>query len=258
VRLYAEVARLSFRRFSFYRGAMLAGAFTNIVFGFIRAGVLRSAVGDSITNGLTQTNATQLVFLSQALIATTMLFGDYSLIALVKSGDVATELHRPWDWSIYRLASDLGRSAYQTITRSLLITVVGWLAYQLPIPSVDRILLFLFSCILAAVLASRLWTIAGLAAFWLVEATGVMQVGVAIGMFGTGLLVPLQVFPDGVAEILRLLPFASLLQGPVDIPLGLRGVGPILALQVFWIIVLEALLRIELRAAVRKLEVQGG
>jgi ABC-2 type transport system permease protein len=258
IRLYAEVARLSFRRFSVYRGAMFAGTFTNTVFGFIRAAVLRDSIGASSVAGLTATSATQLVFLGQAMIAITMLFGDYSLIALVKSGDVATELHRPWDWSVYRLASDLGRSAYHAMTRGVLIAVIGWLAFRLPVPQLGNVAWFAVTATLAAVLASRIWTMAGLSAFWLVEATGVMQVGVALATFSTGLLVPLQLFPDRFADVLYVLPFASLLQGPIEVLLGIRSPLLVIGLQLMWIAGAECLLRWELRAALRKLEVQGG
>jgi ABC-2 type transport system permease protein len=260
LRLYGEVARLSFRRFSTYRGAMIAGAFTNTIFGFIRAGLLRSSLRDQVEGvaGLTMQSATMFVFLGQALIAVTMLFGDYSLIELVRSGDVATELHRPWDWSTYRLASDLGRSAFQLLSRALLITMAGWLVYRLPIPGGGDAFWFGLTVVLAAILASRIWTIAGLAAFWLTEAVGVMQMGVAVAMLGTGLLVPLQFLPERVADVLWLLPFAGLLQGPIDVLLDLRSPLPVIALQLFWIVALELVLRFELRAAVRKLELQGG
>jgi ABC-2 type transport system permease protein len=84
---------------------MLAGAFTNLIFGFIRGGVLRSAVNASPSaTAFTVSSATVFVILGQALIGPTMLFGDMALVESIRSGQVATELHRPWDWSIYRLA----------------------------------------------------------------------------------------------------------------------------------------------------------
>jgi ABC-2 type transport system permease protein len=237
---------------------MLAGMFTNTVFGVIRAAVLRSAIAESSVGGLTKTSATAFVFVSQAMIAVTSLFGDFGLIALVKSGDVATELHRPWDWSLYRLSSDLGRSLFNLITRGIAIAVTGWLLYHLTIPPLQHIASFVVAAILAAVLASRLWTISGVSAFWLIDASGVVQLIVSIAMLGTGLLIPLQVLPAGLHDFFRVLPFAGLVQNPVDVLLGLQGVGSVVVHQLFWIVILEVLLRTQLRAATRKLEVQGG
>jgi ABC-2 type transport system permease protein len=237
---------------------MIAGALTNVAFGFIRVGVLRSAMGDTVVSGMDRDAATAFVFLTQAMIAVTSLFGDFALIGSVRDGQVATELHRPWDWSAYRLSADLGKSAYQLITRGLLIAVIGWLAFRLSIPSIDRLLWFALTVSLAAVLASRLWTISGLSAFWVVDATGVMQLAVMIALFGTGLLVPLQMLPAVAESVLRVLPFASLVQGPADVLLGLRQPAGVIGLQIMWIVILEIVLRRILRSAVRKLEVQGG
>jgi ABC-2 type transport system permease protein len=237
---------------------MIAGALTNVVFGFLRAAVLRTAMGNQVVGGMDRNAATGFVFLTQAMIAVTSLFGDMALIASVRSGDVATELHRPWDWSTYRLSYDLGKSTYQLISRSLLITMVGWVAYQLAVPPLDRVAWFLLTVFLAAVLASRIWTISGLSAFWVVDATGVVQFAVMAALFGTGLLVPLQILPASVESVLLVLPFASLVQGPADVVLGLRSPVVVIALQVMWIVILEVVLRVILRSATRKLEVQGG
>ena len=136
-RLYVEVTRMSFRRQSTYRGAMVAGTFTNFVWGFLLASVLRSVIGDGNVGGLTRTTATSFTFLAQGLIATARMFGDMTLVTAVRSGDVATELQRPWDWSAYRLSSDLGQSFFSTLTRGASIVVAGWVVYRLPLPAVS-------------------------------------------------------------------------------------------------------------------------
>ena len=249
---------MSFRRQSTYRGAMVAGTFTNFVWGFLLASVLRSVIGTGNVGGLTRTTATSFTFLAQGLIATARMFGDSTLVASVRSGDVATELQRPWDWSAYRLSSDLGQSLFSTLTRGASIVVAGWVVYRLPLPALPNVLGLGACAVLSAALASRLWTMAGLASFWLVDGTGVVQMVVGAATFGAGLIVPLQIFGDAVRHVLYLLPFAGLVQGPIDVFLGLRSVTAVLSLQVVWIVLLEVALRIELGAATKKLEVQGG
>jgi ABC-2 type transport system permease protein len=257
-RLYIEVVRMSFRRQSTYRGAMIAGTFTNFVWGFLLASVLRSVIGSGSVGGLTRTTATSFTFLAQGLIATSRMFGDMTLVASVRSGDVATELLRPWDWSLYRLSSDLGQSVFSTLTRGASIITAGWVVYRLPLPTLTNGLAFVVCAVLAAVLASRLWTMAGIASFWLVDGTGVVNMVVGLATFGAGLIVPLQIYGDGVRRVLYLLPFAGLVQGPIDVFLGIRSVRAVVGLQVVWIVILEALLRQQLGAATRKLELQGG
>ncbi len=255
---YVEVARMSFRRQSTYRGALVAGTFTNFVWGFLLASVLRAVLADGNVGGLTRTTATSFTFLAQGMIATSRMFGDMTLVASVRSGDVATELARPWDWSAYRLSSDLGQSLFASLTRGTTIVVAGWLVYRLPRPELTHALGFAVCAVLAAVLASRLWTMAGVASFWLVDGTGVVQMVVGVATFGAGLIVPLQIYGAGLRHVLYALPFSGLVQGPIDVFLGLRSVGFVIVHQLAWIAVFEVLLRLELGAATRKLEVQGG
>ena len=176
----------------------------------------------------------------------------------MRTGEVAVDLVRPWDWSTFRLASDLGRSAFATVSRGLVIALAGWLAYRYPLPTSPRMVAFLIVLVAAAALASRLWTIAGLVGFWVVDASGVVQFAVVGASLFSGVLLPLSLYPDGLAHVLRLLPFAGLVQGPTEVFLGASSVWGVLAHQVAWIALLEGVLRVELRAAMRKLEVQGG
>ncbi len=249
---------MAFRRQSTYRGAMIAGGFTNLAFGFILASVLRSVLRSQPVGALTAETGTAFVFLAQGLIATVSLFGDFSLVAAVRSGDVAIELLRPWNWSMYRLSSDLGKAAFQTLTRAVAIIVPGWLVYQLPLPNAGRLFPFALTVVLAVVLASQIWTLCGVASFWLVDGSGVMQFAVVFAMVGSGLNLPLPLYPDWLQPVLYAAPFAGLVQGPADVLLGFRGVWPVIAHQFVWILIVGLALRVELRSAIRKLEIQGG
>src|SRR5881275_1917059 len=91
MRLYWEVARRSFRRWSTYRGATIAGAITNSVFGYIRAYVLlavyehRSDVG-----GFDAVDAVTFSFVSQGFLMLVSVFRtEMGLSERVRSGEVA-------------------------------------------------------------------------------------------------------------------------------------------------------------------------
>ena len=258
MRVYLEVARRSFGRFATYRGATLAGVFTNTVFGFILASVLRSALGDRTIGGLDQVTATLYTFTAQGLLMVISAFGDHALSRSVQSGEVATELHRPWDWSAYRLAFDLGRSAYYLLARGIPPFVAGWLFYRFPLPSAGRFVMLVIAAFGAAALASRFWTLVGMVSFWLIDGSGVVQLASVVTMMATGALIPLSLFPPWLGDWLRLLPFASMLQRPIEMFLGQRGLIDVLVVQLVWLVVLELLVRTELFAARRKLEIQGG
>ena len=71
----------------------------------------------------------------------------------------------------------------------------------------------------------------------------------------------LAVFPGGFGEVAQLLPWAAILQVPVDVLVGARGGGALLwglAFQAVWGAVLLALGRLVQSAATRKVVVHGG
>jgi len=76
--------------------------------------------------------------------------------------------------------------------------------------------------------------------------------------FASGALLPLSLLPDGLADVMRVLPFASIVQTPFEVFTGERAVAPALAGQLVWAIVLLAVGRLVLRRAVAKVVIQGG
>jgi ABC-2 type transport system permease protein len=79
--------------------------------------------------------------------------------------------------------------------------------------------------------------------------------------FLTGFMVPLTFLPQAPRAALQALPFAGVVQVPIDVFLGKHhGLGLLgaLAFQAAWAAVILLAGRLLLAAAVRKLVVQGG
>ena len=108
VRLYAELAKRSFRRWSTYRAATVAGIFTNSVFGFIRASVLLAVLeARPGAGGLDATGVITYSFLTQSLLAAADVFGgDQEIATRVRTGDIVGDLYRPVDFQAWWLAAD--------------------------------------------------------------------------------------------------------------------------------------------------------
>jgi ABC-2 type transport system permease protein len=82
-----------------------------------------------------------------------------------------------------------------------------------------------------------------------------------VAIFLSGFLVPLNYFPHWAQGVVTWLPFAGMLQAPIEVLLGkLTGValGSALLLQTAWAVVLLAADRLLLTLAVRKVIIQGG
>lgn len=264
--LYAAVAARSFRRFSTYTAATLAGIFTNSVFGAIIAFTYIAVWRQNPdAGGYDVTDAVTYCWLAQAMIMTVAIWGGGSpddLADRIRTGDVAIDLYRPVSFLGWWLAADLGRAGYHLLTRGVAPTVVGALLFDLRFPAGPGTwLLFLLAVALAVVVSFGLRMLVACSAFWLLDQNGVRNLAMVFSMFLSGLVVPLVLFPGWTRDVVMTLPWAGFVQVPVDIWLGRRaGVDAVLGLvfQAGWSVVLLGLCRLVLGRAERKLVVQGG
>ncbi|MET9554965.1 ABC-2 family transporter protein [Streptomyces sp. NPDC006645] len=266
MRLYAAVAAGGFRRYATYRTATAAGVFTNTVFGFIGA-YTYIALWEQRPNlgGYDLSQALTYVWLGQALLmACAMMGGGFEdeLMERIRTGDVAIDLYRPADLQLWWMASDLGRAAFHLLGRGIVPMVFGALAFDLALPTRPAVwLAFLFSVFLGIVVSFAVRYLVALSAFWLLDGAGVGQIAFLAGLFFSGMLLPLTLFPGALGEIARALPWSSLLQVPADVFLGRHtgwGLVGAFAFQAGWAVALLALGRLLQSVATRRVVVQGG
>jgi ABC-2 type transport system permease protein len=262
VRLDWEIAKRGWRRHAAYPWATAAGVFTNTIFGFIQAYILLAVFHKRAHVGsYDAADAVTYVWLAQALIMTVYAFGWTELALRIRDGSIATDLSRPLDPQRYWLAFDLGRAPYHLIFRGILPFAVGAVLFQLRYPSPLDLLAFLVSVVLAVVVSLGFRFLYNSAAFWFVDIRGVVTLSLTVSLFFSGMILPLTFFPSWLRTIAHALPFASIMQTPIDVWLGKHHgaelVG-ILALQAAWALVLLGLGRVTLRLGAKKLVIQGG
>ncbi len=264
MRLYVEIAKKSFQRQVVYRTATTAGLITNIFFGVLRATVLiavyqaqtRSVPDYSVRDAITYTG------LTQSFIGAVALWGWYDLIRSIKSGEVATDLSRPYDFYNFWLAQDLGRGLFQLFTRGLIGMLFFIVFFGASLPtSLEQWSLFAISTLLALLLSFSWRFLASAIGFWTVDAVGWMRLASLGILLPTGFVIPLAFMPPWLQIVCYLTPFPGFINTPIDLYLG-RSSGSaaagLIALQVIWLIVLVALGRFAAYAGRRKLTIQGG
>ena len=262
MRLDWEIAKRGWRRYAAYPWATVAGMFTNTIFGFLQAYILlaiyrhRSDVG-----GFDSRDAVTYVWLAQSMIMTVYIFNWQELALRIRDGSIAGDLARPLDPQRYWLAYDLGRAPSHFLFRGLLPFVLGALVFDLRYPSPLDALAFLVSLTLAVVVSFGVRFLYNSAAFWLLDYRGVMTLTITTVLFLSGMVMPIRFFPEWLRGAAYALPFAAILQTPVDVWLGKReglALAGFLALQAVWALALLALGRLALARGTRKLVVQGG
>jgi viologen exporter family transport system permease protein len=262
-RTVVAIAGAGFRRFATYRQATVAGAFANIVFGFLRCYVLLSVAGAGRAAGYDGAQLATFVWAGQGLLAVVNFWGATDLAERVRSGDVVADLLRPVDLMVAYFATDLGRAGYAMLTRFVAPVVAGMLAFDLYLPAHPiTYVLFALSVGLAVVVCSTCRYLVELTAFWLLDVRGVYLVWLFASGAGGGLFFPLPFLPDWLVIVLWLTtPLPSLLQAPLDVLVERGGTGHSLALvagQAVWMLVMIGVARAVQRRALRRLVIQGG
>lgn len=262
-RLYMAVAAGGLRRYATYRAATAAGVFTNTVFGLILV-YTYLALWDARPHlgGYDQAQAVTYVWLGQALLSTLAIGGggaEDELMERIRTGDIAVDLYRPADLQLWWMAADLGRASFQLLGRGLVPFAFGALFFSVALPtSVATWLAFLIAVVLAMLVSFSLRFLVALSSFWLLDGQGVTQMAWLAGIFCSGMLLPLNVFPGVLGEVVRALPWSSLLQAPADILLGEADPWGTYAFQGAWAVALLGLGRLVQSVATRRVVVQGG
>ncbi len=263
MRLYYEIARRSFDRHLTYRAATLAGLATNGFFGLMRTYLFIGFYGAQATvSGWTEQDALIFVWLGQALLMPVFIFGWFEIALTIRSGDIVSDLSKPFDYYSFWLARDAGRALYHALFRGVPTFLFGAILFQLTLSTEPlRWLAFLLSIVLAVWISFGMRFLTNLSAFWLLDYRGPSYALIFANGLLSGLLVPLTYWPEWAETTARLLPFAGLVQIPVDVILGkANGVQLLeaLSLQFGWALALMLAGRLVLSMAVRKVIVQGG
>ncbi|MFF4400178.1 ABC transporter permease [Streptomyces sp. NPDC001480] len=262
-RLYAAVAAGGFRRYATYRAATAAGVFTNTVFGLILV-YTYLALWDQRPHlgGYDQAQAVTYVWLGQALFKTLASGGggvEGELMERIRTGDIAIDLYRPVDLQLWWLSADLGRAGFELLGRGVVPFLFGGLFFDLALPTdVATWGAFLLAVLLAMLVSFGIRYLVALTAFWLLDGTGVTQMAWLVGWFCSGMLLPLNVFPGALGDVVRALPWSSLLQAPADVLLGHADPLGTYAFQITWAVALLAAGRMLQAVATRRVVVQGG
>lgn len=262
--LYWAVAKRSFRRYSTYRGATLAGVFTNTVFGFILAYILLAVFRErSDIGGLDAVGAVTFTFVGQGLLAAMGPMGPFELADRIVLGHVVSDLYRPLDLQSWWMAQDFGRAGFQLVFRGIPPFAIAALAFDLRLPAGAGVwVAFALSLGLGLGTAFAWRFLISLSAFWLADVRGPMQLGGMAFMFFSGLVLPLQLFPGPLRAVADALPFGAMVQLPAEVflskhrsPDQLLGV---LARQAAWMAALTGVGRLAMARAWHRVVVQGG
>jgi ABC-2 type transport system permease protein len=266
MRLYWEVARRALQRQLAYRTENLAGLVTNTFFGYLRGALFLAVYQSQSTTtsiaGYDVQSAVSYMWITQAMIMIVALWGWWDVEETIRTGDVVSDLGKPFSYLGFWLARDLGRAAYFVVFRGAPILLAGQVLFGLHWPSsIGAWLVFIVSVVLAVAISFGWRFLLNVSAFWTTDARGLGSVAGAATMFLGGFVVPIRYFPEWLQPLALALPFASITQTPADLfveRIGGFDVVGLLALQLGWAVALLAAAQGATVLATRRVVVQGG
>ncbi|HHP1111511.1 MULTISPECIES: ABC transporter permease [Bacillus cereus group] len=185
-----------------------------------------------------------------------------NLAKMIKHGDVAMELMKPYHLLDKLVAMDIGQKISNSIrtTFPMLLFAIWFVGIKLP-QSLESCGLFIISVVLGILIGTQLDLIIGILAFWTVNIWGLRLLRESVIQFCSGALVPLSLYPQWFQEISMFLPFQSMVYVPVSIYTGsLLGDEAYMAIttQFIWLFLITMLVRFLWALSIRKITIFGG
>lgn len=267
MRKYWSFFRIRFIHGLQYRAAALSGMVTQFVWGTMEILLFRAfyeANPESFPMDFPALS--NYVWLQQAFLALYMTwFWESELFDSITTGNVAYELCRPvrlYDmWFVRGLAVRLSKA----VLRCMPILIFAWLLpapYGLTLPSDPKTWgLTLLSMAIGLFFVVAFGMIVYMSVFFTISSQGIKLTITSLSEFLSGAVIPIPFLPEGLKEVVSLLPFASAQNVPFRIfggDLAGRELYISLCLQVFWLVLFLVIGRTMEQRALKRVVIQGG
>lgn len=213
-------------------------------------------------HGYTMMEMTSYVILSRILSSQFSGGINREFAEWVYKGNIVVELLRPMHLISNLFGKRLGEFFFFLIFKGIPVGILGIFLLKGAGPAgLSELLLFFVSVVISIGILFWLEVLVGLISFFTLNTYGLAFTKSALLSILSGGVVPLFLFPEGVASVLNALPFAGMVSVPVSIYLGKYPPDQTLeylGLQVLWCGILGIGVLMFYRFAIRKVVVQGG
>ena len=261
---YIQFIKISFNNGLAYRVEYFVGTFRNLVILLVQLCVWRAllAAGPVTTDaGVVTLGEMNTYVLISSMIQTLLTVNVvWNISDRIRNGQIAMDLIKPMNFQAYTFANMLGQNMFSFLFQLLPILAVGVIFIGMDFPSIPNLLFFLLVMINAIIISFQINYIVGLVVFWYLRGWQANVIWMLNRLF-SGAYIPLWFFPKFLVIISGFLPFRLYYFVPISIYMGkLTPLDCLYAIlqQFAWMVVLYGLIRLEWRAAIKKLVIQGG
>lgn len=267
MRKYYSFFRLRFIFGLQYRAAALGGIVTQFFWGALSILMFRTFyITDPKAFPMELSSLTTYIWLQQAFLSLYMVWAmENEIFYDIQSGNIAYEICRPISiysmWFARSLANRISRAVLRCMPILIFAAVLPYpYGIGLPVNGAAAIW-FVISMLLSLFVVVAFCMLIYLSAFYTISSQGIRIVAATLSEFLSGGVIPLPFLPDGIRQVVELLPFASMENVPLRVYSGnLAGSEMYYAvgLQAFWLIALVCIGNLLCTKAMKRIVVQGG
>ncbi len=245
-----------------YLGELALGGAILFVFLFVLSCLWTAtfrAQESSLLGGLTLVQMTWYVTFTEALVMSRVNVAR-RIDEDIRTGNLAHALLRPGGYLTARfgayLAERLVRFAFSLGFGSVVALALAGPVVIDPVAALGAIV----ATGLAFVLEFAIIAGIGLGAFWTEDTSSIYFLYTRVSLLLGGVLIPIELFPEGAAIVARALPFAPMIHGPARLALAPDGTGflSVIASLVVSLTVVGTMMAVGYRSGLERLTVQGG
>lgn len=215
-----------------------------------------------VIRGMTFNETFLYVGLGSSVFVLLKTYADWYIHGDIREGTIANYLIKPVDVGTYFMFFSMGFFLFNvtviTIPTFLLLAFVFKVHFVLG----PGLIVFPISLFLAYLLSFHIDYFVGLFGFYSESVWGISTTKEIIIMVFSGALIPLQFFPDALQKILYWLPFQAMYHTPIMMitqpDQGWDVFLQMLAVQIFWVVVVVISAKLFYAQAVKVLRISGG
>jgi ABC-2 type transport system permease protein len=178
----------------------------------------------------------------------------------VKSGNVAYNINKPYNYVEYSLFNHLGGSTVKFVILTVIAMVLGFIFLNgFPPLSILQILAVLFSALLATIISILLIITLGLLSFFIEDAAPFYWIySKFILVIGT--IFPIEFFPEILKPFIKFSPIYAVSYGPAKlfVDFNMTDFISIMISQISYLVISFIICHLIYKKGVRKLNVNGG
>ena len=260
---YSEYVRISFQKMLAYRVSYMIGVVTYVIHVSVYYFLYKALYHNhDVIHGYTLSEI--LTYISLGWISKSLYLNyiDREITDDVQSGQVAMDLIKPVDFQLMYFSRGLGHSLFRfALFTPPIVVVTGFMFSVSPPASGLHLITFFVATLFSILIYLGINYIIGLLSIFFLSIRGILYSKNLIIELLSGLLIPIDWFPDWFKFISKLLPFQMIAYNPLQIYLGrVDGHRMLLSLlsQLTWLAIIFICGRFVWRLCQRRILIQGG